>query len=46
MNPVYLLKTQKLISEIDLEEARATSEKILAQTRISSIAEILNINND
>jgi phosphotransferase system enzyme I (PtsP) len=46
MNPVYLLKTQKLISEIDLEEARATSEKILAQTKISSIAEILNINND
>lgn len=46
INPVYLLKTQKAISEIEIEEARATSEKMLGQTKISDVAKILNLNHN
>ncbi|MBC8470750.1 MAG: phosphoenolpyruvate--protein phosphotransferase [Planctomycetes bacterium] len=44
MNPGYLLKIQKALSEIDLDEAKATAEKMLDQSKISDLAQILNLN--
>jgi phosphotransferase system enzyme I (PtsP) len=44
MNPGYLLKIQKAISDIELEEAKATAEKMLGQTKISDLAQTLNLN--
>jgi phosphotransferase system enzyme I (PtsP) len=44
MNPGYLLKIQMAISEIEIDEAKAFSEKILYQTKITDLREILNLN--
>ncbi|NQT01107.1 MAG: phosphoenolpyruvate--protein phosphotransferase [Planctomycetes bacterium] len=44
MNPSYLLKIQKAISDIELNEAKATAENMLDQTRISDITQTLKLN--
>ncbi len=44
MNPGYLLKMQKAISDIELEEAQATAERMLGQSKISDLAQTLNLN--
>jgi phosphotransferase system enzyme I (PtsP) len=44
MNPGYLLKIQKAISEIEINEAEATAEKMLGQSKISDLAQTLNLN--
>ncbi|MDT8302914.1 MAG: phosphoenolpyruvate--protein phosphotransferase [Sedimentisphaerales bacterium] len=45
MNPVYLLKMQKAISDIEINEAKATAEKMLGQSKVSGVAQILNLNH-
>jgi phosphotransferase system enzyme I (PtsP) len=45
MNPGYLLKMQTAISDIEIDEAKATAEKMLGQTKISDLAETLNLND-
>ncbi len=45
MNPVYLLKIQKAISEIEINEAKTTTERMLGQSKISDLAQILNLNH-
>jgi phosphotransferase system enzyme I (PtsP) len=44
MNPGYLLKIQKAISDIEIDEAKATAEKMLGQNKISDLAQTLNLN--
>jgi phosphotransferase system enzyme I (PtsP) len=44
MDPRYLPRVQQAISEIDLQEAQATAEQMLAQTKISELAETLKLN--
>ena len=44
MDPHYLLRVQKAVSGIDLDEAQATAEKMLSQTKISDLAQTLNLN--
>ncbi len=46
MNPGYLLKIQKAISEIELKEAQETAEKMLGQTKISELTQILDLNSN
>ncbi|MHC4103561.1 MAG: putative PEP-binding protein, partial [Planctomycetota bacterium] len=46
MNPGYLLKMQKTISDIEINEAKATTEKMLGQTKISELTQILNLNTN
>jgi phosphotransferase system enzyme I (PtsP) len=46
MNPVYLLKMQKAISDIEIDEAKATAERMLSQTKISDLAQTLNLNSN
>ena len=46
MDPRYLPRIQKAISGIDLDEAEKTAEKMLAQTKISDLAQTLNLNSD
>ena len=43
MDPRYLPRVQKAISGIDLEEAEATAENMLAQTKISDLTQTLNL---
>ncbi len=45
MNPGYLFKIQKTISDIEINEAKATAEKMLGQTKISDLAQTLNLND-
>ena len=45
MDPHYLLRIQKAISGIDLDEAQATAENMLAQTKISDLTQTLNLNS-
>ena len=44
VNPGFLFKIQNAVSDIDIDEAQITAKKILEQTKISNIAEILNLN--
>jgi len=44
MDPSYLPRVQKAISGIDLDEAEATAENMLAQTKISDLTQTLNLN--
>ncbi|MHC4691252.1 MAG: phosphoenolpyruvate--protein phosphotransferase [Planctomycetota bacterium] len=44
LDPHYLLRIQKAISGIDLDEAQATAEKMLSQTKINDLAQTLNLN--
>jgi phosphotransferase system enzyme I (PtsP) len=44
MDPRYLPRVQQAIAEIDLQEAQATAEQMLAQTKISKLAETLRLN--
>jgi len=44
MNPIYLLKMQKAISDIEIDEAKAIAEKMLSQSKINDLAQILNLN--
>ena len=44
INPGFLYKIQNAVSDIDINEAKATAEKILGQTKISDLTEILNFN--
>jgi len=44
MNPRYLIKTQKAVSEIEIEQAKAIAQTMLSQTKISEMTEILNLN--
>jgi phosphotransferase system enzyme I (PtsP) len=44
MDPSYLPRVQKAISGVDLEEAEATAENMLAQTKISDLTHTLNLN--
>jgi phosphotransferase system enzyme I (PtsP) len=44
MDPHYLLRIQKAVSGIDLDEAQATAENMLSQTKISDLAQTLNLN--
>jgi len=44
MNPGYLLKIQKAISDIEIDEAKATAERMLGQSKISDLAQTLNLN--
>ncbi|MHC4728141.1 MAG: hypothetical protein ACYS17_13040 [Planctomycetota bacterium] len=46
MNPGYLLKIQKAISNIEIDEAKATAEKMLGQTKINKLTQILNLNRN
>ena len=43
-NPGYLIKMQKAISDIEIDQAKATAEKMLGQTKIRDLAQILNLN--
>jgi phosphotransferase system enzyme I (PtsP) len=45
MNPRYLIKTQKAVSEIEIEQAKAIAQTMLSQTKISEMTEILNLNH-
>jgi phosphotransferase system enzyme I (PtsP) len=45
IDPRYLHRIQQAISEIDLTEARAFADKMLAQPRISDIAQTLSLNS-
>ena len=45
MDPHYLLRIQKAISGIDLDEAQATAENMLTQTKISDLTQTLNLNS-
>jgi len=43
MDPNYLPRAQKAISKIELAEAEAVAENVLSKTRITDIADILNL---
>jgi len=45
MDPHYLLRIQKAVSGIDLYEAQATTESMLAQTKICDLTQTLNLNS-
>jgi phosphotransferase system enzyme I (PtsP) len=45
IDPRYLHRIQQTISEIDLPEARAFADNVLAQPRISDITRTLNLNS-
>jgi phosphotransferase system enzyme I (PtsP) len=44
VNPGFLFKIQNAVSNIDIVQAQATAKKILEQTKISDLAEVLNLN--
>ena len=44
MDPHYLLRVQKAVSGIGLDEAQAIAEKMLSQTKISDLTQTLNLN--
>ena len=44
MDPSYLPRIQKAISGIDLDEAEATAENMLAQTKINDLIQTLDLN--
>jgi phosphotransferase system enzyme I (PtsP) len=44
MDPSYLPKIQKAISGIDLDEAEASAENMLAQTKINDLTRTLDLN--
>jgi len=44
LDPHYLLRIQKAISSIDIDEAEATAERMLSHTKISELRQILNLN--
>jgi len=43
MDPSYLPRTQKAISKIDLTEAQSVAENVLSRSRVTDIADILNL---
>ena len=43
IDPRYLLRIQQAISKINLPEAQATAEKMLSQSKISDLAQSLNL---
>jgi phosphotransferase system enzyme I (PtsP) len=43
MDPHYLLRIQKAVSDINLDEAQATAEKMLSQTKINDLAQTMNL---
>jgi phosphotransferase system enzyme I (PtsP) len=43
MDPNYLPRAQKAISKIELAEAKAIAEDVLSKTRVTDIADILNL---
>jgi len=45
IDPRYLHRIQQAISEIDMTEARAVADKMLAQSRISDLAKTLSLNS-
>lgn len=43
VDPIYISKIRKAVSEIDMEEAKAQADLLLAQNKIQSIEEIMGI---
>ena len=45
IDPRYMARIQRAISKINLSEAQSVAEKMLAQSKISDVSEILNLNS-
>jgi phosphotransferase system enzyme I (PtsP) len=44
LDPHYIMRIQRAISGIDLDEAQATAEKMLSHTKINDLVQTLNLN--